>query len=395
MGTRTRSKKKNYFELNPIERRYVIITPHLSPVGFFLSANFSQDIAKCFRGENLIGLVGHISSGPSENKKIAERCFNDNQKKQIKSVSSFNLSSRERWENFSKIAVKFSEKSKKGKVYFSQLKNRIAYLDDNLLTRLYGIVVYLNLKNHGRAEKYIIDLLKKSPLADIYRSTGNSFVDQLFKGEIISLLLFIENNIQDKILFKMLISYVLDYLKFGNIEIVKSIKDNFSSKWNLGELRNMMNSPTYGYNYPLFWYKQLTGVIHENELIIFLENSLDTDKLMRDFPEYAEMFENYFPKSLKIREIIIKKTLELLNSKNRENQEIGLRVLNNQAIRDKVYESKGASFPPIFRLKRDFYKGNLEKGVAIEYSIYNLILLGDLNEKYFSYMDGKWNSKKL
>ncbi len=310
----------------------------------------------------------------SEKRLLAEKIVKIKKRKQAYRLEKF-------LKDAEQIFDKFDSQVEKNNHLYGLLK-KAKGIQNNIIVDLYRATIFYMIGNVARAEKMIDRILSINPLIYIYYIDEHNLDEDEIWGNLIKLLKYIRLNIADKNVFKMLTSYYRRYLNDRSIEVKKQYEANFDASWSLIDIRSIIESPNFGHNFVRFWFYELRKRASRNEVILFLRKAIDESLIRRSFYQIAPIFENYFPEKDKLRLIILKKIKKYIYSPRATERELGILMLSNPDIYEAFTKKIDPKIPPLYRLKRDHYRKNLRKGIAIKYSLYHLINIGDQAKEY-------------
>ncbi len=170
--------------------------------------------------------------------------------------------------------------------------------------------------------------------------------------------------------------------QFIDASKLPKLADEMSTEWSLNELRGYAKSPWYASLFPAFWFSQMSGRVATAEMNTVTLKFIDNKKIIDWDNHDLWIFSDWMPNDEKIRSDIIKSITKVNDLNQDYMKELVVRLSENAVIRKHLADNKVISTQALFKLKRDFYFKLLSQGKHIDYSLYNLLLLGDEQKEY-------------
>lgn len=157
---------------------------------------------------------------------------------------------------------------------------------------------------------------------------------------------------------------------------------SIDTEWSLNELRKLSTSPWYGIRYPAFWFSQLQGRVTQSELTALVDQLL-TKLPAPKWNDYdLWVFSEWLPTNEAYRGQIVDAITKIKDRKEPYLQELIIRMAENSILRRILEKKEILNSKALFKLKRDFYLDLLEKGVQVDYALYQLVDIGDEDKNY-------------
>lgn len=253
----------------------------------------------------------------------------------------------------------------------------------DIFSRVALAFIYIQMDNHALADKILSSLLEK----ELFELTFELFVPSSHRKELLTNFLNLLQRIDEKIKNKKLWNTFIVYLyHFADKEIQEEMLDSLDVITSPIKIRNMSESLNYGYTYPSVWFPLLKKNFGMSLAEKYLEKSSFYTNLQQKKLSLMWILQDYFPTNKQHRKIIFTAFKQLQKSKKLYNEDMLFRLLENEAFRIFLMQNDDQFKRPMFVKKRKHYKRLLEKGIARDYALYNLILLGDYNPNYLIYM---------
>lgn len=284
---------------------------------------------------------------------------------------------------FSKAMDLISKKSDGAGVYkvSERLLRTTRYQKSNLISKIVRILVALKSGNDSWAKKLIREVLDSDLEENIfYLQRYYFFSDEhyrTFRDKLLKGLDIIGEKLLGERLFKFFISY-LDYA-FEDREL-SDLRERVGANWSLQEIRLMMNSVNYGWNYPKMWSFVMNRRFSDQEFLKFLNQRLTPAEINKRGKSLASLYRFFVPKDKKRRNSVVKEIGKLTDSRNNYDIYLLLKLLENNNIKRPLYSAYPALKSRNMEYQKKFFTKLLNQGVAVEFCIYNLIKLGVKDE---------------
>ncbi len=153
----------------------------------------------------------------------------------------------------------------------------------------------------------------------------------------------------------------------------------WSTDWNLSEMKNFLGSRNYGRPFIGFWFLELISATHEAEVMQFLKEVLDKETVSKNGRSFPWIFTFYPSENFRSEVIAIFK--DLWNTGSSYQKFLVLESLENPRIKEVISKEIPELSKPIFQIKRTLFLNMLKKGENLNFSIYQLLKLGDRSEE--------------
>lgn len=261
-----------------------------------------------------------------------------------------------------------------------QIKS-MANFEQGFFKNLIEALIYSKINNHAKAKTKISQILKIDLMELVFElnfSSQNQY-KETYKNILIAVEM-LSPKFKEDTEFKLLLNYLS--LVEKNADIQKLIND-FDANWSLNEVRNLSKSYRYGRNYLGFWFKVLNKRSFRIEVNEYLKKMLDEDSVKRHGDDILWIFKHFLPPDDKIRDGIYEGIYQKSKEKMIYSRFLILDLMEQNTIRKNLSKKIPLLKRPIFNLKRTFYLDLLGRGIAIDFSLYQLYLLGERNQEIF------------
>ncbi|MCK5073692.1 MAG: hypothetical protein KAQ98_09720 [Bacteriovoracaceae bacterium] len=257
----------------------------------------------------------------------------------------------------------------------------------NLVADMSEMMVAVKSKNTAWAKRNIRKILHYSPEKFIFDVENLFFKGrkdrERYLGNVVSFLWILEKHISDSMLFKLLVNYIS---LLHDVKRVYDLKMRIDAYWTLEDILGSSRSFNFGRKYTGLW---LALLLNQNSSMVpSYVKSKSSLNLINEIDFRQLWIYSYYPQeNPKWRSAIIKRIRgELVGSVSSYERQMLYKYLEDQWYKKEISKFDKKLKKPISRIEYEFYRGLLGRGIAIEYSIYNLLLLGDKNENYFWWM---------
>jgi hypothetical protein len=267
----------------------------------------------------------------------------------------------------------------------SEERNRIYKINEklskssSLLARLMQISIYMDLNYQGQIEAIIKSIIEKEYTTDLLLTSGFIKDQKNLQKKFKSLLQRVKQNFDDKKLLNVLGAYLALDIEPNLREI---IIDELEIPLKQSHVLEIIKSHNYGLQFPFVWTPWIEKFSSTHELEKYL-NKLEFEKYLNAGKyHYLGLLRSYFPIEKQKRDAILSAYLSLEKSSNPELQDLKFRLMLNddlQKYRMKEKKISGTNFLEA----RKFYRAQMMKNDGIPYALYQLLLLGDVQEEYF------------
>lgn len=275
-----------------------------------------------------------------------------------------------------KFEGKKSQKLDKLKSYSDKVKD-----SENVFAVLSRLYISLSWGNHSWAKREIKNLIHLTPIRYIYSiqlKGDEKKINQLkiALNTVIKKAYEVEEIKQE---VRLLVS---NFSLFMEGDDVKQLVSDLEANWSLADLRRLSRGGRRGREYFDFWYSSLKGRTTKNEILSYFQRSLNPDIIKEMSPHALWVFSEYLPNDKDERSEIINRGIKLGKSTDPYTRFIVFNLSSQEplkmALAPEISWMKGATF----NVKRMLHSDSLDRGQAINYSIYNLLKMGDKNEEF-------------
>ena len=278
---------------------------------------------------------------------------------------------------------KFIVKSKDGKISVLE-KQRVYRLEKklsqnkSLLANLVKANLYLELQFNGKVETIIRSILSREYIEEFFDIEPILSLDEV-ELAVLDILVNLKEKFDDQKLVETLVSY-LSYEV--SLDFRDKLKDEFDIPNRLSFVQDRIKSYNYALSFPFVWGNWIEKYSSTIELAKYLEKTQLYEKLKNNELNALGMLRSYFPLDKDKRETILKAYNKLALSDKSRLQDLRYRLEENDQFKQFLIKND-INKKPIFIEKRKFYKNEILNNSTFNYSLYNLLKLGDLKEDYF------------
>jgi len=284
-------------------------------------------------------------------------------------------------EIFLKISSeKFDEKKSKKLDALRRYLNSVND-SDNVYAVLSRLFIALEWGNHSWAKREIKNLIHLNPLRYIYSIQLRGDEKKINQLKI-SLNNLVKKAFEVEKIKQEVRLLVANFSLFMEGDDIKQLVDDLEANWSLADLRRLSREGRRGREYFEFWYSSLKGRTTQNEILSYFQRSLNPDVIREMSPHSLWVFSEYLPNDKNERAEIIERGIKLGKTDDTYFRFVVFGLTTQEplkkAISPKISWMKGATF----NIKRSLHSNSLNNGEAINYSIYNLLKMGDKNEEF-------------
>lgn len=300
----------------------------------------------------------------------------------LKKVKEHTFKSKNEWFKFYYNDEIFKNESKIKNPYitFPKILDELKSQNDHFISKLLEAYIYLRMHNRGKASEVIIQMLKLDPhKSSFYNLNLNKKQREKVLDRLDTILDLFSHKIKNTNLFETLVLYTTQYLPTND---ARRISLRYSINYSLNTIRGKVKSPLYGIRLPGLWFPILYRRSNISEAKKYLLTSNIYENLEKNIIDDFWIFEFYFPKNKQKREVIYDSFIHLEKSQTSYRRDLYFRLLENLEFKQYLTRKDKKFKKPIILAKRKLYKDLLSKGIAVQYSLYKLIQLGDFDMNY-------------
>lgn len=252
---------------------------------------------------------------------------------------------------------------------------------DNVFAVLTRLLIALEWGNHSWAKREIKDLIHLNPLRYIYSIQLNANKEKVTQLKV-ALDKLVKKAYEVEVIKQEVRLLVSNFSLFMEGEDIKNLVNELDANWSLADLRRLSKEGRRGREYFEFWYSSLKGRTTQNEILSYFRRSLNPDIIREMSPHSLWVFSEYLPNNKEERAEIINRGIQLGKKEDSYSRFIVFGLSSQEplklALAPEVAWMKGATF----NIKRKLHSRSLNKAQAVNYSIYNLLKMGDKNEEF-------------
>ncbi len=252
----------------------------------------------------------------------------------------------------------------------------------SILAQLLEVLVALSIDNQALAKKNFSQILQRNLMQIVFFLDPSLFInkqDKLrYQNNMRRAMVYIFDHLEDKIFAQLAINY---FAIFDQSEATLRLIKNGDADWSLSDIRKILQKPIYGEFFFLPWFYILQSRAQEQEVELFVETYLTPDVVSRLQLDLIPVIAMYFPKN----EIVRQRILEIIKQ-NYDARSVFHRFQLIESLKI-PYLAKGLVSRPTslrgatFQLERNFYRELLEFHGIADFSLFNLVRLGEQNSK--------------
>jgi hypothetical protein len=273
------------------------------------------------------------------------------------------------------IKVINQEKDKIGRrvLILETIKNQ----PDSLWKYLLELSVALESDNQAWSKKIAIKIINMGPKEPSFpRAIESLELTNKLGPSLKKFLDTVKVKLKDKMLKKMLVNQLV------NLAPTENLQDElpfWSADWTLSDMRGFLDSKNYGKPFIGFWFMELISATHEAEVMRFLAEVLDEEVVKKYGKSYSWLLTFNALPALETQIITIFK--DLWESGESYNRYLVLELLENSKIKELMAKDIPELSKPLFQLKRALFFNMLKRGENLNFSIYQLLKLGDRSDE--------------
>ncbi|MBL6990834.1 MAG: hypothetical protein ISR65_13700 [Bacteriovoracaceae bacterium] len=260
----------------------------------------------------------------------------------------------------------------------SHLLEKLKTQEATFMGLLLKALIALQIDNFGLAQKHINNLIYSDTEEIIFQIQRHYFKSQedfkRFYQNLLSATEYIEKKLKNTMLFKLYITHLASL--FHHDQLI-SISQQYAIDWSLNTIRKILKSKNYGLKYPGLWYKILIKKAQIAEVLKFIEDALTPSLISKMHNSLFPIVQDYLTAHTQKRNAIFTRITSLIHSQKNYDNYILLQLLKNNTVKQFVIKKRPALNRTSFQLERQFYRDTMSQGKALEFSLYNLIKLGD------------------
>lgn len=239
------------------------------------------------------------------------------------------------------------------------------------------IVISIEYQNKAWAHREIEKFYSKWYLDHYFKFSKRGYFDDKLESKVFEFFDFINKSHIEQAQKKLFFSHMLSLISPAKEEDFKS---KFSIRWSLKEIRELVKSPNLGLSLPNIWAPILFRRVNINEFNSYMETVYDIVSVEKNFAGLGWTLELYVPNENEARESILKVLSKVLDKGTPFEREIMIKALKNESLKRQLSKINSKANTPYFQIQRMHYQDLLFKGVAVEYSIYHLVSMGDYSD---------------
>ena len=180
-----------------------------------------------------------------------------------------------------------------------------------------------------------------------------------------------------------------EFIEFTYFSKISDNEVDIEYSFSLQDLREMFRNPKLSQDYFSFLYTQINPRISQKE-----KNQIINKVIKKHSKETLDArqwwsLQGKLPKEPKKRELLLEDYKNLWKSKDHFSRSIVIDAIDSLVLKKYLEEIDPYFKKAPFQIRRDFYRKLLNDQVAIDWSVYNLILLGDYPHSFLRLPNSK------
>lgn len=277
-----------------------------------------------------------------------------------------------------------AKKDRPGEIYLSsrEMLSKSDGASSLLIRELIKLGVASVRGNVGWLRNIIVRIIKMLPNEIIFRAQSANFRDMNQVKDLSKSVIVLLEKMRGKLTgdaYKILV-HQLDSI-IGSAESKKGVYSS-GATWSLAQFRDKITSGRYEPEFIGFWIQELISRTAAREVRTLLKKVM-TKKYIEAMPiSNIWLLHYYYPLDGDLRNILSNKILKAYNSEDYYLQYLAISLLENGIIKKEMMAKDEEFKRALFQIKRDFYHRTLSSGIAIHFSLHNLMLLGDKDHRH-------------
>jgi hypothetical protein len=268
--------------------------------------------------------------------------------------------------------------------YLFAAREKIAKLPGSYLRTLGQIVLTQKAGNKGASRTLLREFLNMNPFRLVFELSPLIYNEDWTREDqeklFLELSLFITRSFQYEMPLEVDI-YITLINEINDTRLFSSLSSRFSTDWSLVRLREAIASNIIAHSYPSFWYSQLSYRTSTTLVNGYINDFLDAKRAQYTLKESLWIFLDQSPAGDERRQLIVNQAHHL-KDKDWYHQFVLLEFLSQPGFRGDLSQLDPTLGRPVFLMKREYYRSLFNEGLALDFSLMNLALLGDLDRDY-------------
>jgi hypothetical protein len=265
-----------------------------------------------------------------------------------------------------------------------KLKKMVDELEQspNLFSKIVLLSIYNSLNLQGKVNSIINSILSTEFSDQFFLEEYSLSENRELSRSTFDVLKELKDNYGNQLQFDSLVAYL-------SIHLDPYLKDMFNDEFSIPDRLSFVQEKTQSFNnakrFPFAWTHWIEKYSSEKELLKFMDQALIYERLDGN-PELLTGFYSSFPKEESKRNKLGEAFKTLKKSTNLVLKEKAIRSLENEAFFNYLVTKKMTPLNALFVEKKKIYSLSLKNNTAILYSIFNLLRLGNFEDKYLIYL---------
>lgn len=322
-------------------------------------------------------LINYLKKHGFRDRKIKEVASFYKQKQERKKIRSLILLWNEYDKKWKKIVLP-ADKYFLSTQWLKQIRNNEDYFIGKL------IVLFLALKNNNLswARETISQIVHfNKPQIILNMQTFYFYTPEEYKNfidNILRLLRVVREKLGNTCLVKLFIKHLARFLP---AEIRNRVLDIHDLNWSLDEVKQVYKTCKQQKNNIDLWHGLFTDYIRSPQIFDYLNNYLNVDSLKEMTINSLWTISSSLSKNDAITKVFVSQVKEQMVWSRLLDRYFLIIMAKNNYLKKLLTPIYTDLVRPQFQLEREYFRELINKGEAIEFSLYHLIKLGELNQE--------------
>lgn len=339
-----------------------------TPLGFFFKY-LKRDEFKCPEKKDLIEYYVSLYASDEERVKKIEKCFSFDNKK-TRAIESENS-------EFIKLvnnSLNFKYSLQAAHRYILKLREY-----NNILARITEAYLYMLSNNKSRSEAILLNLTK----VDMLEHTVNSDIQNLALEKINDLFIKILKKFQKEELNSDVLDTFIHYVYYNSSAWYRrDFAKSFDVKERVLSIRKKYTSYVYGESYPFTWIPAMIYLDMFSELSTYLQSKIVKKEISKSITQKVKVLSYVTSESKKLRDSFLDGFKRLKQKNDIYSRSVYFNLVERPEIFKLILSHGHGNLGMLSNKKRKFYIKLLNNKMLQDLAIFNLFLLGDVDDSY-------------
>ena len=252
------------------------------------------------------------------------------------------------------------------------------------LGNLIRALVYARAGNAGKAKICLSEIILADPDEIIFEIQRSYFHPPHDHGNFVLMLAqtikILHRELDRPMVVKLLANYLFYMFDGGD---GYDFRDDVDAGWSLAEIKKWSISPNFGPDYAGLWYIILQKKVSEDEAKKYVAQQLEKNGLSPALLNQLWVFVDNVPVVEDQRQAIVGALLSRLKSDGDYEKYLAIKMVrSSEGIKKALGKERPDYLRAEFQIEREFYLSLLNRGKAVEFDLFHLMRLGNLNENF-------------